>query len=379
MRAATAQIAGLALIVLAAPANAQDRGAYIAADTGAVLPVEFDSDIGPVREDATSTGDLGWGGSVRAGYDWDWLRIELEGSYQSFGADEISVATQGLPDTSSSVRNGTFDYDGDFSLASLMANTLAEFGEEDGVRFSVGGGVGRSWMNADTALVGASTAYLDASDSEWAWQALFEARVPVSDRVDLGLRYRYFSTLEFEVADTLDRPTQFELATHSLSLGLTVRLGGGRRSPVIQPTVPPVAAVEPVQPPRPERTDPIIEPPAPCERGPYIVFFDWDEAEITAQSASVLNSVTSAYQSCGDARVMIAGHADRSGPGRYNEQLSQERAEAVRDFLVERGIPANLITEESFGETQTRVVTPDGVRELQNRRVEIMFGPGSGS
>ncbi|MGB3165370.1 MAG: OmpA family protein, partial [Alteraurantiacibacter sp.] len=62
----------------------------------------------------------------------------------------------------------------------------------------------------------------------------------------------------------------------------------------------------------------------------------------------------------------------------YNVGLSQRRNAAVRDYLTGRGIPAARISSEAFGESRPRVATGDGVRELQNRRVEVMYGPGSG-
>jgi len=75
---------------------------------------------------------------------------------------------------------------------------------------------------------------------------------------------------------------------------------------------------------------------------------------------------------------MLAGHADRSGSTSYNVGLSQRRADAVRSYLSARGVPDTRISSEAFGESQPRVPTADGVRELQNRRVEISYGPGSG-
>jgi outer membrane protein OmpA-like peptidoglycan-associated protein len=75
---------------------------------------------------------------------------------------------------------------------------------------------------------------------------------------------------------------------------------------------------------------------------------------------------------------MLAGHADRSGSAQYNVGLSQRRADAVRSYMTARGVPDTRISTEAFGETMPRVPTADGVRELQNRRVEITYGPGSG-
>jgi outer membrane protein OmpA-like peptidoglycan-associated protein len=116
-----------------------------------------------------------------------------------------------------------------------------------------------------------------------------------------------------------------------------------------------------------------------CEQGPYIVFFDWDQSDITPEAAAVLNSAITAYGDCGTAAIMLAGHADRSGSTTYNVGLSERRNASVTDYLTNRGIPVARISSEAFGESMPRVPTADGVRELQNRRVEVMYGPGSGN
>jgi outer membrane protein OmpA-like peptidoglycan-associated protein len=116
-----------------------------------------------------------------------------------------------------------------------------------------------------------------------------------------------------------------------------------------------------------------------CNQGPYIVFFEWDDSEITPEAATVLNSAITAYGNCGTAEIMLAGHADRSGTQDYNLGLSERRNESVQEYLTSRGIPATRISSEAFGESMPRVPTADGVRELQNRRVEITYGPGSGN
>ena len=73
------------------------------------------------------------------------------------------------------------------------------------------------------------------------------------------------------------------------------------------------------------------------------------------------------------------GHADRSGPASYNVGLSQRRNDSVRGYLTTHGVPDGVISSQAFGETMPRVPTADGVREPQNRRVEITYGPGSGT
>lgn len=109
---------------------------------------------------------------------------------------------------------------------------------------------------------------------------------------------------------------------------------------------------------------------APCLPGPYIVFFDWDSSMISPDAATILDSTVSSTAGCGGAAIRIDGYTDRSGSDRYNMGLSTRRADAVRDYLVSHGTTANLSTQ-AFGESNPRVPTADGVRELQNRCVEI--------
>lgn len=103
----------------------------------------------------------------------------------------------------------------------------------------------------------------------------------------------------------------------------------------------------------------------------YIVFFAWDKADITPVAAEILDRVADEYAKGRAARLILAGHADRSGPEAYNERLSERRARAVAAYLAARGVPMDAMQLEWYGERRPRVPTPDGVREPQNRRVEI--------
>ena len=115
-----------------------------------------------------------------------------------------------------------------------------------------------------------------------------------------------------------------------------------------------------------------------CNKGPYIVFFDWDKADITPEASSILDSAVTAYGNCNSVPIMLAGYADRSGTPKYNLGLSARRNTNVRGYLSAHGIADAAISSQAFGEANPRVPTADGVRELQNRRVEITYGPGSG-
>jgi outer membrane protein OmpA-like peptidoglycan-associated protein len=104
-----------------------------------------------------------------------------------------------------------------------------------------------------------------------------------------------------------------------------------------------------------------------------MVFFDWDRSDLSAQAQQTLQQVASAYKQRGSARVVATGHADRSGPDDYNMALSLRRANAVKNSLVSNGVPASVISVVGKGESQPLVQTADGVREPQNRRVEIVL------
>lgn len=110
------------------------------------------------------------------------------------------------------------------------------------------------------------------------------------------------------------------------------------------------------------------EPPA----RDYLVYFDFDQAEIRPDAASVLDLVAQGVFSAGSGRVTLTGHADTAGPADYNQWLSERRAFAVRKYLLGKGIAANVVVK-GRGEDDPRVSTPDGVAEQENRRVEIQI------
>ena len=115
-------------------------------------------------------------------------------------------------------------------------------------------------------------------------------------------------------------------------------------------------------------------PPAPMVAPPsFMVFFDWDRSNLSAQALNTIKQAAAAFKSKGNARITATGHTDTSGPEAYNMALSLRRANAVKDALVRDGVPATAITVVGRGEAGLLVQTADGVREPQNRRVEIVI------
>ena len=259
-----------------------------------------------------------------------------------------------------------------------------DFGDDDGLQGFIGGGVGVARTKFDGVTIQTSgPGFLDDSDSGFAWQLLAGVRAPLTDTIDVGLKYRFFNTSRLDTVDSLGRDVDGKWRSHSLLGTIGFNFGGAPAAlqtcwDGTQIAMDAVCPDRPVPPPPPPPPPPVQQPVAQCNKGPYIVFFEWDKDDITPEASTILNNAVSAYANCGAASVMLAGHADRSGTATYNVGLSQRRAANVRSYLAGRGIPDGRITTEAFGESQPRVPTADGVRELQNRRVEVTYGPGSG-
>lgn len=107
----------------------------------------------------------------------------------------------------------------------------------------------------------------------------------------------------------------------------------------------------------------------------FVVLFPLGSATLDAQGLTTVRQAASAFQRTGSARISVRGHADRSGDADFNQALSERREQAVADELVRLGVPADAIMGQAFGESQPAVPTADGVREAQNRRVDIIIEP----
>jgi outer membrane protein OmpA-like peptidoglycan-associated protein len=128
------------------------------------------------------------------------------------------------------------------------------------------------------------------------------------------------------------------------------------------PPAPPPIAVPPALP-----AAPVVA------RKVFIVFFDWDKATITAEGMGIIQQAANAFRAGAPVQIQVTGYADRSGSPGYNQRLSERRANAVAGALARLGVPRNEMMVSGRGENDNRVPTADGVREPQNRRVEIVF------
>ncbi len=113
--------------------------------------------------------------------------------------------------------------------------------------------------------------------------------------------------------------------------------------------------------------------PAQAPARSYLVFFDWDKATLTDRARQIIKDAADNSSHVQYTRIEVNGYTDTSGSPQYNMGLSIRRANAVKAELIKDGVPANAITTQGFGETHLLVPTGQGVREPQNRRVEIII------
>jgi OOP family OmpA-OmpF porin len=363
----------LASTALASPALARDNQWYVGVDGGAMIVEDIALDIA-VQEDAASLDTkkaFDIGGVV--GYDFGGFRLESEVSYRNADVSGFNSPTPQIPSDSGSTLapGGSYAVGGNTTALSFMVNGLFDFGDDDGIQGFIGGGVGVARVDVQTVY--ALPPLLDDSDTGFAWQALAGVRAPLSNSWDVGLKYRFFNADNVGLVDRLGRAVDTRFRSHSLMGSLIYNFGGAPAPVEVAPPPPPPPYVAPPPPPPPP------PPPAPvCNTGPYIVFFDWDKSNLRPDAASVLDNAAAQYSNCGSAKVMLAGHADKSGTAKYNVGLSERRNDTVRAYLETKGVSAGAIATKAFGETAPLVQTADGEREPQNRRVEVSYGPGSG-
>ncbi len=352
----------LAATVLAAPAllpgmaAAQPvTGLYIGgAGGGNFLQREFNRDVtlNGVRQitNQPRSFDAGYTGLASVGYGFgNGLRVEAEGDFRH---NDLSSSGNGLR-----ARGREEKYGG-------MVNALFDLDVGSPYVFPyIGAGAGYSWVDRRYTLSAPLRTNVSRGvDSSFAYQAIAGVSFPIPPVVGLSLtaEYRFFSLAgDRTFGERVSAPgllqtgriTTTDDYNHSLMLGLRYAFN-----------VPP-PPVEAAPAPAPART----------EARTYLVFFDWDRADLTDRARQIIAEAAQATQRAQTTRIEVAGHTDSSGTAQYNQGLSVRRAQTVAAELVRLGVPRAAITVQGLGETQPLVQTAKGVQEPQNRRVEIVL------
>lgn len=293
--------------------------------------------------------DMGWTGLGGLGYAYgNGFRTELEAGYRKNDVDSIDGVA------------GT----GDVDAWSFMVNALYDFKNSSSFTPYIGAGAGIINIDANNIASAAITTVND-SDTVAAAQGIVGLGYKASDNIDLFADYRYIHAFDPSLTDTAGSKFDTEYDNSSVMLG--VRISFGHDAP---PPAPAKIAEAPKPVPAPKQLESINE----SEELPsYMVFFDWDRSDITTEANEIIAKAAREASRGKMVRIEVTGHADRSGSDKYNLKLSQKRADAVKRELEKIGVAGNEIVTFAKGEREPLVPTDDGVREPQNRRVEIYY------
>lgn len=359
----------LAATLLSLPLAAQAQpitGVYVGAGAGYNYMQESDAEPKSgalatpfgASSKMTTTFDHGFGGVISVGYGFgNGLRVEGEGNYRQNDVDTLRTLSRNLASAGGTVRT-----------YGVMANVLYDFHVGLPVVPYLGVGAGYAWTDYDVVQGGfpnRQTSTINDTDGQFAFQGIAGLAFPIAAVPGLALtaEYRFFGTLQPDldytyrdrVANTVSsRKVEVDNYNHSAFIG--VRYAFNAPQPVMAA---PVVAPAPAAAPAPART--------------YLVFFDFDRADLTDRARQIIAEAAQNSSRVGATRIEVAGHADRSGSPQYNQRLSQRRADAVAAELTRLGVARSAITVQAFGESRPLVPTADGVREPQNRRVEIVL------
>jgi len=136
--------------------------------------------------------------------------------------------------------------------------------------------------------------------------------------------------------------------------------------------------VAPEEPPPALYSSPPPQAVAPTPRS-YLVFFDFNKSDLTPQAVEIVNQAAANAAPAKVTQLTVTGHTDTVGSDAYNMRLSRRRAESVAAQLEKDGIPSSEIAIVAKGKRDLLVPTKDGVKEPQNRRVQIVYAGGATS
>jgi|SRR5580704_38417 OOP family OmpA-OmpF porin len=288
--------------------------------------------------------DDGFNVGARLGYEWGPLRFEEEYSYRYNKSKDSATAL------------GTLPLNGQRSSHAIMTNAIYDFAI--GWPFSphVGVGVGAVQQRLATSekipsvpSCAAGCTSVASSDWEFGYQGIAGIRYNINPALAFDLDYRYLATTDPTFRTVAGFKFKASYETHNVVASLTYRFGA-----------PPPAAPAP-------------PPPPVAQRQVFLVFFDWDRDAITSEGMRIVQQAADAWRAGGNVTIQVTGYTDASGSVGYNQRLSERRANNVAAALARFGVPRQAMLVSGRGKADQRVPTADGVREPQNRRVEIVF------
>ncbi len=196
-------------------------------------------------------------------------------------------------------------------------------------------------------------------------------------KVGLGLEYKFSEALamraEYE-RTRLDDSIRTKANVDLMSLGLVYKLGRPVAAPVVY-TPPP--APEPVaEAPAPAPMPAPAPAPAPVPTSEKVSFaaealFDFNKSAVKPEGKAALDDLLNKLQGMNTEVMVTVGHTDSVGSDKYNQKLSIKRAEAVKAYIVSKGVDASRVYTEGKGESQPIADNKTAAGRAKNRRVTV--------
>ena len=99
--------------------------------------------------------------------------------------------------------------------------------------------------------------------------------------------------------------------------------------------------------------------------------FEFDKADLRPEDRELLSRIAGIILTSHDYTISVNGHTDDVGSDAYNQTLSERRAQAVRDYLVKAGLPAQILSVQGHGKSLPLVRGTSEAARAKNRRVEL--------
>jgi OOP family OmpA-OmpF porin len=286
------------------------------------------------------------------------LRLEIEGGARQNALGSVNVAIAGANTGGDEIKyTAMFNALYDFDLTSMGSPIMPYVGAGLGYAYS---------QNRNARISGFSNGLplllrTNGGDGALAYQVILGAALPIAavPGLALTLEYRFMGlgtdrTINWQSfagnQSTRASIKQSDDYNHSILLGVRYAFNAA-----------PAAVAAPIAP-----------APVTASRT-YLVFFDWDRADLTDRARQIIAEAAQATTKVAVTRIEVSGHTDTTGTAKYNQGLSVRRAQNVAAELVRLGVPKAAITTQGFGFSKPLVATGPNVREPQNRRVEIVL------
>lgn len=268
------------------------------------------------------------------------FRVQLDGDYAHSTLHKFDIG-----DTQTRLH-------GRSNTSGFMADALYDMNVGLPVYPYVGVGAGYQWQALKQTGLGTKT------DGSFAYNLIAGTSYPIDAVPGLSATAQY-TFMQMPQKREFDGVKYGALNNNIFELGLRYQLFQPQQAPTVyQPD-----AFQPAP----------AAAPASVSAKTFLVFFDWSKANLTPRAEEIVANAAKSSETSKLTTLNVNGYTDTSGTSAYNMNLSIERAKNVASQLIVDGVPKEDIVIKGYGETHLLVPTGPGVREPQNRRVEIII------